>query len=237
MKQWFLNKADLWGQKILNNIADLSKKENSKVLIVTGAITWTLSALAQCAALCFNKNISKEEKSYLIPQEISESAVNIGLFCAICLYVDKKVKNLYESGKVMSVEIAKLFEITGDKNLKSVLRFIEKKFPEHFDFDTAKEALKEYKAGKTIVCTLAAFGASFLACNIITPYFKNKIAGYFYKKSAQSDKDEVVLNNNAVFVQPAQNIKNKLTKPIQNSTNYPRITAETYKINKSGLTI
>ena len=54
-----------------------------KMLIHTGVIGWILSSAAQVAAIVINDKIPKEQKMYLIPQEIADAAVNIVSFYAI----------------------------------------------------------------------------------------------------------------------------------------------------------
>ena len=67
-------------QNILNWVCENFKKDASKMLIWTGVAGWTLSSLAQICGILFNKEIPKEQKSYLVPQELFDAAVNIGSF-------------------------------------------------------------------------------------------------------------------------------------------------------------
>ena len=50
-----------------------------KMLIHTGVIGWILSSAAQVAAIVINDKIPKEQKMFLIPQEIADAGVNIVL--------------------------------------------------------------------------------------------------------------------------------------------------------------
>ena len=70
-------------KSILNWFADNFRKDASKMLICTGVAGWTLSSIAQIGALVSNPKISKEQKNYLIPQEIADAVVNIGAFFLI----------------------------------------------------------------------------------------------------------------------------------------------------------
>ena len=67
-------------ESIVNWIATHFRKDASKMLIWTGVAGWTLSSLAQISAILFNPKLTKEEKSFLIPQELADAAVNIGSF-------------------------------------------------------------------------------------------------------------------------------------------------------------
>ena len=51
-----------------------------KMLIHTGVIGWVLSSAAQVAAIVINDKIPNEQKMFLIPQEMSDAAVNIASF-------------------------------------------------------------------------------------------------------------------------------------------------------------
>ena len=51
-----------------------------KMLIHTGVIGWVLSSAAQVAAIVINDKIPKEQKMFLVPQEMSDAAVNIASF-------------------------------------------------------------------------------------------------------------------------------------------------------------
>ena len=53
------------------------------MLVHTGVLGWILSSLAQVSAVVFNDQIPKEQKSFLIPQEIADAAVNIISFYVI----------------------------------------------------------------------------------------------------------------------------------------------------------
>ncbi len=67
----------------LTGLLKISEKDASKMLIWTGVAGWTLSSLAQVGAVLFNNKISNEKKSFLVPQEMADAAVNIGSFFLI----------------------------------------------------------------------------------------------------------------------------------------------------------
>ena len=85
--------------KILNWVAEHFKKDTSKMLIWTGVAGWTLSSLAQIGAVLFNPELSKEQKSFLIPQEFADAAVNIGSFFLITQLTKSTVAKLFKTGK------------------------------------------------------------------------------------------------------------------------------------------
>ena len=65
--------------KFLNNCV----KNNGLFLFGTIAVAWFLASTAQTVGLIFNKKISKEEKKFLVPQEIFDGAFNIATYAAV----------------------------------------------------------------------------------------------------------------------------------------------------------
>ena len=65
--------------KFLNS----SVKNNGLFLFTTIAVAWFLASTAQTVGLIFNKKISKEEKKFLVPQEIFDGAFNIATYAAV----------------------------------------------------------------------------------------------------------------------------------------------------------
>ena len=82
-------------ESIVNWIATHFRKDASKMLIWTGVAGWTLSSLAQIGAILFNSKLSKEEKSFLIPQELADAAVNIGSFFLVTQVVKRSVSKMF----------------------------------------------------------------------------------------------------------------------------------------------
>ena len=67
------------GQKMVAKFAN----DNANFLFITAAIGWFLASTAQTFGIITNKKIDKEDKKFLIPQEIFDGAVNIGLYALI----------------------------------------------------------------------------------------------------------------------------------------------------------
>ena len=92
-------------QSVLNWVYENFKKDASKMLIWTGVAGWTLSSLAQIAAIAFNPKLSKEQKSFLVPQEFADAVVNIGSFFVVTLSVKKLVSKLFSTGKFATSKV------------------------------------------------------------------------------------------------------------------------------------
>lgn len=72
-----------------------------KALIQLGVAGWIFSALAQIVMLAKNDKISKKDKKFLIPQEIADGAVNVGMYFAICQGLKSWGDKLCERGKII----------------------------------------------------------------------------------------------------------------------------------------
>ena len=167
-------------QKGLNWVYNNFKKNTAKMLVVTGTIGWGLSSLAQIGAVLFNPKLSKEQKSFLVPQEFMDAAINISAFFLITQATKKGISKLVSTGKVVPESVRKFLDnnkhLYGNKvgkldfDLDSVLKQ-NSNFP--------KESYYTYK---NYVTTLGTVGASVLASNIVTPVLRNTIAADVQKK-------------------------------------------------------
>ncbi len=81
--------ADLTG-KFLRKCVD----NNGMFLFATAAAGWALASAAQTVGLLANKEISKEEKKFLVPQEILDGTFNIVSYAAVTLPVMAGAKAL-----------------------------------------------------------------------------------------------------------------------------------------------
>ena len=182
-------------KSILNWFADNFRKDASKMLICTGVAGWTLSSIAQIGALVSNPKISKEQKNYLIPQEIADAVVNIGAFFLITLLAQKSVAKLFSTGKFAPEKV----------------RAYMKKFPEKyannvgkvgFDLDKAfandsKFPKEAYYICKNFYTALATVSAGVVSSNIVTPIVRNNMA-------SKMQKNLMASNENATPKKPLQ---------------------------------
>lgn len=67
------------GGKILNE----SVKNNGNFLFLSAAAGWVLASMAQTIGLITNKEIGKEEKKFLVPQEVLDGTFNIASYAAV----------------------------------------------------------------------------------------------------------------------------------------------------------
>ncbi len=168
----------------LNWIAKHFRKDASKMLIWTGVAGWTLSSLAQISAVMLNPKLSKEQKSFLIPQEFADAAVNIGSFFLVTQVAKRTVSKLFSTGKFAPQKVRKYLDKHKDLYAKKVGKL-------DFDLDEVLKKDKlfpkdEYWACKNFGTTVATVGAGILSSNIITPIVRNQMASKMQKKYIDS---------------------------------------------------
>ena len=167
----------------LKNIFEKGKKflykqfseGGGNMLIWMGALGWFTSAIAQITAINLNKKISKEEKGFLVKQEVADGIVNCGMYLGFTKLVQICVNWGLEKGKITSDTIKPLVEKAAkDKNID---------LAKHFSNSNISELLKDkvddlakFKKFKNGVDILTNVIASVIACNIVTPLARNYIA-------------------------------------------------------------
>ena len=100
-------------------------------LIHLGAIGWFFSGLAQIVMIACNKNIDKKEKKFLIPQEVSDCVINVGLYYTICQSIKKTGDKLLENGYILpkkAFDALSEFKTHSQKNIYEMLKDEAKNF-------------------------------------------------------------------------------------------------------------
>lgn len=172
-------------QRVLTKMFDTYKTDFSKTLIHTGVVTYALSSAAQVGAIKFNKNISENQRDYLIKQEIAEGAVNLTLFYTLCEFVKRQAEKFTSNGCILPTRARKVFEELGSPKVTDIQIFLNDKLKICKDaklYSKIKTAVSDIQLLKPFVNNISGFAAGLLACNIITPYARNIIAKYFHKK-------------------------------------------------------
>ena len=166
-------------QKGLEWVYNKFKKNTATTLVLAGTIGWGLSSLAQIGAVMINPKISKEQKSFLVPQEFLDAVVNIGSFFMVTQATKKIISKMASTGKIAPTKVREFLnknKVYGDQvgklslDLDEVLKN-ESKFP--------KDSYYSYKNFATTVGTV---GASVLSSNIITPVIRNTMASDIQRK-------------------------------------------------------
>lgn len=164
----------------LNWISENFRKDASKMLIWTGVIGWSISSLAQIGAVFVNPKLNREQKSFLIPQEFADAAVNIASFFLVTQAAKKTVSKLFSTGKFAPASVRNYLNRNKDLYAKKIGKL-------DFNLDAvlkndANFPTTEYYACKNFGTMLATVSAGILSSNIITPIIRNNMASNMQKK-------------------------------------------------------
>lgn len=83
-------------QKTVANFAN----DNGKFLFINAAIGWFLASAAQTFGIMTNKKIDKEDKKFLVPQEVFDGLSNIGLYAIITAPLMNMTDKLIDKGVI-----------------------------------------------------------------------------------------------------------------------------------------
>ncbi len=157
----------------------------AKMLIYTGVLGWFLSS--QVVAIAVNDKIPKEQKMFLIPQEIGDGAVNVVSFFLVTSVIKNFASRLVSSGKLATPKIRKFLTDSGinirtKKGWKVLSNFDFSKFniKNMMNFSQIKDEYNSFKNGVDVIGMTVG---SILSCNIITPVLRNKIAANRQQKT------------------------------------------------------
>lgn len=192
-----MSKASIF-QRALDFIAEQSTFNTANILILLSAGGWLASSLAQVAGIYLNKNYTKEQKSFMIPQELADAFVNIGSFLLVTKSLKSLTSKMVETGKLTPKSIQKFL---GEKGLLSERG--------KFDFNvTEVEGFHKYHQTynnfKTVAESTAAIVGGILSSNIITPVLRNKIAA----KRQGLVMEKLTVNEQPVVQQPVKPMEN-----------------------------
>lgn len=165
-----------------------------KMLVHTGVLGWILSSLAQVGAVVFNDKISPEQKTFLIPQEIADAAVNILSFYVVTSSVKNLASKLVSTGKLSTKNIRAFLakeNITSKAKGKDSIECIGNIKFNIEKLDNYHLIKDEYKSFKNGVDVIASTIGSIISCNLITPVARNKYASMKQKETlAKMNKKE-----------------------------------------------
>lgn len=89
-----------------------------KMLLHTGTLGWIFSAAGQIFGIATNDKVSKEQKKFLIPQEMADAAINILSFYTLTAFIQNSAKGLASSGRIITPAIRKFCEEQGIKLIR-----------------------------------------------------------------------------------------------------------------------
>ncbi len=173
--------------KIKDYIARHYGENVGKMLIHTGVIGWILSSAAQVMAIVINDKIPKEQKMFLIPQEIADAGVNIASFYLITQSFKGVASKLVNTGRWLPDSVrtflSKNNEISQKVGKKGFDVLKDGKMPEALEND-----FKKFSSGIDVIATTIG---SVLSCNIVTPIIRNEIAANRQKNSIKKMNSDI----------------------------------------------
>lgn len=102
-------------EKMKTGLFKSYSNDAGKMLLHTGALAWATSAVAQIVGIINNDKISKEQKKFLVPQEMADAVVNIFSFYMVTDSIQNFTKKLASSGKIITPAIK---EFCGKNGIK-----------------------------------------------------------------------------------------------------------------------
>lgn len=216
--------------------------EAAKMLLEWGALGWIFSSMAHVGGIIKNKEISSDEKKFLVPQEIMDAVVNIGSFYILTYNLQNSAKKLVSSGKLLTPEIRKFLDgktiALGKKGtdigefIKDNMKILKNNFEtasageshvSKADADVANLKINElasfekkydqFAGGIKMVGNLA--GAIF-SCNILTPVLRNYFASIEQKRRINSGEKPDAIKIPTPSITPAVLAIQKPTVPSGN---------------------
>lgn len=162
----------------LTKLAGASVAKMDDIIIFTTVAGWIASSAAQIYGIATNKNYSREQKKYMINQEVFDAGTNIALYFGLTKSLTALSSKLVKTGKLAP---------------RSIVDFMSKnkllKYRGKFDFDLTKLKSFEnsglqgqFNAFKCFANVTAATIGGIISSNILTPIVRNHFAAHRQNK-------------------------------------------------------
>ena len=184
-------------QKGISWFAKKSVHGMDTILIWTTALGWASSSFFHCFGILHNDNYSKDQKKFMLKQEISDAVTNIGLYLGFTVPFRNFAETCVNTGKIRTTGVKDA--MGGRDTVRSVERLLEQRNP---------ELLEDFIKFRGSVKTLTALGVGLIASNIVTPWARNNIAAWLQNR-------EINKNGAKPIYKPTKSVNNK---PVQSST-------------------
>lgn len=172
-------------------------QESGKMIVHAGLLTWTMASLAQLGAIVLNDKISKEQKKFLIPQEIADGLINIVAFYALTNSLKSIASRLVSTGK-WSNEAIRNFVLNNNPakvKMGDISINLGQIYKNNEDF---YKAYSPFKNGVEMIATTVG---SIFSSNLIAPLLRNPYSARQQKISIEKEsiakKDLNKRNNNS----------------------------------------
>lgn len=172
------------------------------IITHAGAISWIGSSIAQVCAIIFNDKIPKEQKKFLIPQELADGFINVASFYLITSYFTKVPGKMVKTGRWSSKAIRDFIEknpLPEGKKMGGLRTDLTEIYEKNKEF---RHIYDPFKGGIEMIASTIG---SILSCNIATPFLRNIFASKQQKRSLEKERlqNEGLLPTSPIL--PAQN--------------------------------
>lgn len=171
-----------------NKIYKAFSDDTGKLLLWTGTVGWILSSIAQLSGVITNKNISDDQKKFLIPQEIFDAVINIASFFIVTKTCTDIGKKLVKSGKLTTNIIKNL--LTKEEIAKIGTKDLNISALDRVKNETDIKLTSAYGEFSNGIGFVFSTIGSIISSNIITPILRNKIASARQKDDIAKEKGQ-----------------------------------------------
>ena len=179
-------------KKQLDNIARASADNMGDVLIFTSVAGWLASSAAQIIGIAVNDKYTKDQKKFMLPQEMADAAINIGSFLLFTTSLKALSSKLVSTGKLAPKKVVEFLKARGLEKQRGKFNF-DVTLAEGFN-----EVRQSYTGFKNFSDSAAAVIGGIISSNIVTPILRNEYASYKHNKYLKTKKQEfpTYLNTN-----------------------------------------
>jgi len=202
----------LWEYAKNSIYKNYGNKGAGEIITLLGAAGLISGGIAHVAMIIFSKNIPKEQKKFMLPQELADRIINIASFCIFTSLMCKVGAKMVSSGKWSTPAIRKFVKENtladevkmGDLStnlgefFKAKGKDIKKEFDKHYAY---------FKDGIEVAAT--TIGAVF-ASNLLAPIGRNQFASWEQKRLLKNEVKKDDKSNNVYLT-------NKLYSPSVNN--------------------
>jgi len=209
------------------------RKNQSKFINATAAASFSLLCLGEAAAIKLNKKIPEDQKKFMIPQALSEGALNVGIMLSVSTLFRQIGSRLVTNAKVLPKDLPK--DIKNPEILKKIIKTFDYNDLKHLsNKGLTQDVFKRVKSFHNGMTTLTGpFAGLLIAQNVMIPIVINKFAAWYrenyYKKHNFTDKTSMDLAVKKSNKFPAFKATTTFAKFTQNSAyyknNYPQLSA------------
>lgn len=185
-----MKSSNLWNS-LKNIVYKHYGQESGKLLVHAGLITWTTACLSQVVAIILNDKMPKEQKKFLIPQELADGAVNIMSFYLITNSMKNIGSKLASTGKWSTKSIRNFVEknpLTNNLKMGDIELNLGQMFKENEEFH---QAYDNFKGGMEMI---SAVTGAVISSNLVTPFVRNAWAAKRQKQVLAKEGAGVGMN-------------------------------------------